>query len=77
MKFLFYNQASLLSLLDTNSFAATEIDIFRAVERWAAVHKPDEETVKAIVKKIRLATISQKVNFIKMIAFHKVFEKRK
>ena len=55
-------QDTLLSLLDEESFAAAEIDIFRAAERWVSVHKPSEETVRDIVGKIRLAIMSMEVN---------------
>ena len=52
----------MLSLLDEESFVAAEVDIFRAAERWASVHKPTEETVRDIVGKIRLAIMSMEVN---------------
>ena len=49
--------------MDEDSFAAAEIDIFRAAERWASINQPSKKTVTEIVGKIRLATISQKVKF--------------
>ena len=47
--------------MDEDNFAAAEIDIFRAAERWARINQPNKKTVNEIVGKIRLATISQKV----------------
>ena len=62
-----FDQGSLLSLLDSESLGDDEIDIFRAAEKWAGVNKPNKKTVEKIVKKIRLATMSQKVNILNLV----------
>lgn len=55
--FLTLSKAALKEVISRNSFYATEIDIFRAVQRWVQANK--DVTLKEIVDSIRLPLMSR------------------